>query len=66
MNSGGWGYNPNKYIWNNNGTYWLKCTPFDPVMKLRPVVRSLKTRDVEEARKRRDEMIAVNQWRFSR
>lgn len=66
MNNGGWGRHPNKFIWNNNGTYWLKCTPFDPVVKLRPVVRSLNTRDVEEARKRRDEMIAVNQWRFSR
>lgn len=66
MNNGGWGWHPNKYIWNNNGTWWLKCTPFDPVVKQPAVIRSLKTRDLEEARKRRDEMIASNGWRFAR
>jgi len=30
------------------------------------VALNLKTRDLEEARKRRDEMIASNGWRFAR
>jgi hypothetical protein len=66
MKKGGWGWHPNKYIWNNNGTWWLKCTPFDPVVKLRTIGRSLKTRDIEEARRRRDELLAVNDWKFTR
>jgi hypothetical protein len=66
MSAGGWGWHPNKYIWNNNGTWWLKCTPFDPVVKRRPIVRSLKTRDIDEARRRRDELLEVNNWKFTR
>jgi hypothetical protein len=43
----------------------MRVQPYDPV-KTERLAFNLKTRDIEEARKRRDEMIAVNEWRFSR
>jgi len=65
MNPGGWGYNSNKHLWNNHGTWWMRVQPYDHV-KAERLTFNLKTRDLEEARKRRDELIAVNKWRFSR
>jgi hypothetical protein len=65
MNIGGWGRNPNKYLWRNGTTWWMRVQPYDPV-KTERLAFNLKTRDLEEARKRRDEMVAVNEWRFSR
>lgn len=65
MNPGGWGYNPNKHLWNNHGWWWMKAQPYNPIITER-LNFNLKTRDIEEARRKRDEMIAVNKWRFSR
>ena len=65
MNSGGWGSNPNKYLFRNGNGWWLRVQPYNPT-KTERLAFSLKTRDLEEARRRRDEMIAVNEWRFSR
>jgi len=65
VNSGGWGSNPNKYLFRNGNGWWMRVQPYDPI-KAERLTFNLKTRDLEEARKRRDEMIAVNEWRFSR
>jgi hypothetical protein len=65
MNSGGWGYNPNKYLFRNGKGWWMRVQPYDPA-KTERLAFNMKTRDIEEARKRRDEMIASNGWRFAR
>ena len=63
MNS--WSNNPNRYLWQNGPTWWMRVQPYNP-QRTERLTFNLKTRDLEEARKRRDEMIAVNEWRFSR
>ena len=65
MNSGGWGQNPNKYLWQNHGHWWMRVSPYNP-QRTERLTFNLKTRDLEQARKRRDEMIASNGWRFAR
>lgn len=60
-----WQQNPNRYLFNNHGWWWMKYQPYHPVYTERVNI-NLKTRDLEEARRKRDEMIAVNEWRFSR
>jgi hypothetical protein len=65
MNRRGWGNGPNKYLWQNGKGWWMRVQPYDPV-KTERLAFNLKTRDLEEARKRRDEMIASNGWRFAR
>jgi len=50
--------NPNRHIWNNNGTWWLHYTVHLPDYTKRRVRESLGTRDVEEARRRRDQRLA--------
>jgi hypothetical protein len=55
--------NTKKYLWNNNGTWWMRVQPYDP-KKTERLTFNLKTRDFEEARRRRDELIAVNSWKF--
>jgi hypothetical protein len=42
-----------KFIWNNNGWWWMKVSPFHPLYTQRINI-NLKTRDLEEARRRRD------------
>jgi hypothetical protein len=53
-----WQPHPDRLIWNNNGTYWLRWAPFDPVVKHPRMAANLKTKDIEEARRRRDEFTA--------
>lgn len=53
-----WQPHPDRLIWNNNGTYWLRWAPFDPVVKQPRMAANLKTKDIEEARRRRDELMA--------
>lgn len=57
--------NPNRHLWNNNGWWWMRAQPYQP-QKTERFTFNLKTRDLEEARRRRDELIAVNEWRFAR
>ena len=46
--------NPNHHLWNNNGTWFVHYTVYPtPVTKER-VRRSLKTKCVNEARRKRD------------
>ena len=65
MNKGGLGYNPNKYLFRNGKGWWMRVQPYDPA-KTERLAFNMKTRDIEEARRRRDEMIASNGWRFAR
>jgi len=50
--------NPNHHIWNNNGTWWLHYTLHLADYTKRRVRESLRTRDVDEARRRRDARLA--------
>ena len=56
----GAGYtNPNHHLWNNNGTWFVHYTVYPtPVTKQR-IRKSLQTRCVEEARRRRDELLKL-------
>lgn len=49
--------NPDHHIWCNNGTYFVHLTLLRGGRRFR-LRKSLKTRDVDEARKRRDRMVA--------
>ena len=46
--------NPDHHLWNNNGTWWIHYTLHMPDYTARRVRESLGTRDVVEARLRRD------------
>jgi hypothetical protein len=52
-----WLPHPDKLLWNNNGTYWMRWAPFDP-NKTQRMAFNLKTNDVNEARRKRDEIVA--------
>lgn len=47
----------NHHIWNNNGTWWVHYTLHLPDYTARRVRASLRTKDVAEARARRDELL---------
>lgn len=47
----------NHHIWNNNGTWWVHYTVHLPDYTARRVRQSLRTKDVAEARARRDELL---------
>jgi hypothetical protein len=47
-----------KFLWNNNGHWWMKFSPFHPLYTQRINI-NLKTRDLEEARRRRDAEISA-------
>lgn len=49
--------NPNHHIWNNRGVYCCNFTFVDGVKSYR-IRTSLKTNNLEEARKRRDSLMA--------
>ena len=45
--------NKNHHIWNNNGTWWIHYVVYDNATAVR-VRRSLKTKNLRQARKKRD------------
>ena len=49
--------NPNHHLWNNHGIWWLHYTLHLPDYTKRRIRRSLHTRDLHEARTRRDELL---------
>jgi hypothetical protein len=49
--------NPDHNIWNNNGTYWCHYTVHGNDKTARRVRVSLETKDIAEARRRRDVLI---------
>ena len=51
--------NPDHHIWNNNGTYFIHVTLiWEGRRKLR-LRKSLKTKNVSEARRRRDRILSM-------
>ena len=51
--------NPNHHLWNNRGTWWCHFTLHRPDYTAERIRVSLKTRDLDEARGRRDELLAA-------
>ncbi|MAS94584.1 MAG: hypothetical protein CMO55_15400 [Verrucomicrobiales bacterium] len=49
--------NPNHHLWNNRGTWWCHFTLHRPDFTAERVRVSLKTRNLETARSRRDELL---------
>lgn len=47
--------NPDHHLWNNHGTWWLHCTIHLPGYISVRIRRSLRTRNLEQARIRRDQ-----------
>ncbi len=51
--------NPNHHLWNNRGTWWAHFTLHRADYTAERVRVSLRTRDIEEARLRRDEVLGA-------
>ena len=49
--------NPNHHLWNNRGTWWCHFTLHRSDYTAERVRVSLKTRNIDEARTRRDELL---------
>ncbi|MEM7396062.1 MAG: hypothetical protein AAF492_27325, partial [Verrucomicrobiota bacterium] len=52
--------NPNHHLWNNNGTWYIHYTIYPDHLTKQRVRKSLKTRQLDRARKMRDELLALN------
>ncbi len=50
--------NPDHHLWNNRGTWWCHFTLHRNDYTSERVRASLKTRDIEVARERRDKLLA--------
>ena len=53
--------NPNHHLWNNHGTWFLHYTTYPTPITKERIRCSLRTRDLEVARARRDEVLQLNQ-----
>lgn len=51
--------NANHHLWNNNGTYWCHFTLKSETGAVQRVRRSLKTRNLEKAKRSRDKLLAA-------
>lgn len=51
--------NGNHHLWNNRGTWWCHFTLHKPDYTTERIRLSLKTRDLEEARRKRDRLLAA-------
>jgi hypothetical protein len=51
--------NLDHHLWNNNGTWYAHLTVHPTPITKQRIRCSLKTKDVQEARRRRDELIAT-------
>lgn len=47
--------NPNHHLWNNNGTWWIHYTVYPSPVTAERRRSSLRTKDVIEARNKRDQ-----------
>ena len=56
--------NPNHHLWNNRGVWWCHVTVHKPDSTAERLRFSLKTRDIEKARSRRDKILASIQKHF--
>ena len=53
-----WAQNPDHHLYNNNGVWWIHYTAYPTATTAKRIRRSLKTRDLELARERRDAYLA--------
>ena len=49
--------NPNHHLWNNNGTWWVHATVLHDGIRQERIRKSLGTRDIAEARRRRNHIL---------
>ena len=49
--------NPNHHLWNNNGTWYLHYTALTSPVTAERVRRSLRTKDIQQARQKRDRLL---------
>ena len=49
--------NLNHHLWNNNGTWWIHYTIYPTPVTVERIRSSLKTKNLQEARIRRDEVL---------
>jgi len=57
----GTGRNPNRNLWDNNGTWWIHYTIYPTPLTKQRVRCSLRTKSVIEARQRRDALFLMLQ-----
>ncbi len=50
--------NPDHHIYDNNGTFWIHYTVYPTPVTAERIRKSLRTKDIAEARRRRDEIFA--------
>jgi len=50
--------NPDHHLWNNNGTWFVHYTVYPTPVTVERVRTSLRTKDLDEARHRRDKLFA--------
>jgi hypothetical protein len=48
----------NHHIWNNNGIWWCHFSVQDDEGRTRRIRKSLKTRDLQKAREKRDRLLS--------
>ncbi len=53
------GENPNHHLWNNNGTWFIHYTVHPTPQTKERIRRTLGTKSLEEARMRRDAILAT-------
>ena len=51
--------NSDHHIYNNNGTFWIHYTEYPTPITAERVRKSLKTKDIKVARRRRNEIFAT-------
>ena len=49
--------NLNHHLWNNNGTWWIHYTIYPTPVTVERIRNSLKTKNLPEARNRRDKIL---------
>jgi hypothetical protein len=49
--------NPNHHLWNNNGTWWCHYTEHPTPLTKQRVRKSLRTKNLIQARARRDQLL---------
>src|SRR5262249_36921916 len=49
--------NPDHHLWNNNGTWWCHCTVHPTPFTKQRVRKSLRTKNLIQARARRDQLL---------
>ncbi|MBN1269723.1 MAG: hypothetical protein JXB04_09060 [Kiritimatiellae bacterium] len=50
--------NPNHHLWLNNGTWFVHYTVYPDDLTKARIRKSLRTRDLAEARRRRDQILS--------